>query len=219
MSGDRVPVKSDFTPREWRIIESTRTPAQVQRRLSAIPYNSEIDKKSCLSFRGVVRENRAYCLEGAVFAAVLLEQHGYPPLVVSLESQDKLDHVLYLFRKGDRFGAIARSRCTELHGRKPAFGSVRELVMSYFDMYIDETARLIGYAVADLRELGGYDWRLSSRNIWKVERYLQEIPHHPIRSKAIDARYRKFRQRYFEFCRQHPGRQPDYYTNRHLWLL
>jgi hypothetical protein len=212
-----VPTKADFTRKEWRIIESHRTPEQVQRYLSALPYNWERGGKTCRSFRGVVRFGCAHCLEAAITAAVILEQHGAPPLLVSFESQDKLDHVLFLFKRGDFYGAVARSRDLGLHGRKPVFRTVRSLVMSYFDPYIDQTGRITGYAVADLRELGNYDWRLSDRNVWKVERYLQEIPHREIR--ASDARYQKWKRRYLRFCEQNPGSSPDYFPNRHLWML
>jgi hypothetical protein len=212
-----VPTKADFTRKEWQIIESHRTPEQVQRYLSALPYNWERDGKTCRSFRGVVRFGRAHCLEAAITAAVILEQHGLPPLLVSFESQDKLDHVLFLFKRNDLYGAVARSRDLGLHGRKPVFRTVRGLVMSYFDPYIDKTGRITGYAVADLRELGNYDWRLSERNVWKVERCLQEIPHREIR--ASDARYQKWKRRYLEFHKQNPGRSPDYFPNRHLWML
>jgi hypothetical protein len=40
----------------------------------------------------------AHCMETALVAAVILECHGYPPLVMSLESADQLDHVLFIYR-------------------------------------------------------------------------------------------------------------------------
>src|SRR5688500_4250965 len=146
------------------MIQSYRTPAQVQKYLRSLAYNRELEKPSCLSFRGVVREQKAHCLEAAISAAVILEQYGYPPMLMSIESQDQLDHVLYVFRHEGLYGSIARSRDIGLHGRRPAFRTACALVMSYFDMYIDKSGRITGYALADLRELGNYDWRLSERN-------------------------------------------------------
>ncbi|MEK6288627.1 MAG: hypothetical protein AABO57_23155 [Acidobacteriota bacterium] len=211
-----IPTKKDFTKREWEIVQSHRTPARVQQFLRTIPYNRELDGETCHSFRRLMQENRAHCLEGALAAAVILEQHGYPPILVSIESQDKLDHVLLLFKSKGGIGSVARSRDIGLHGRKPVFRTVRDLVMSYFEPYIDKTGRLTGYAVANLYELGIYDWRFSMRNVRKVERYLQEIPHTPVHSS--DARYEKARRRYFEFHRRHPDRSPDYFANRGQWL-
>src|SRR6266581_2436423 len=67
----------------------------------------------------------------ALFAAVVLEQHGYPPLVLSFESIDELDHVIFVYRKKGRWGSIARSRDPGLHGRKPLFATPRALALSY----------------------------------------------------------------------------------------
>jgi hypothetical protein len=211
-----LPTKRDFTSREWEIVQSCRTPERVQRFLRSIPYNRELDGETCYSFRRVVLENRAHCLEGAIAAAVILEQHGYPPVVVSIESQDKLDHVLLLYKKNGRLGSIARSRDIGLHGRKPVFRTVRDLVMSYFEPYVDLTGRITGYGVGNLYELGRYDWRFSMKNIRRVERYLQDIPHTPIYSS--ESRYEKARRIYLEFHQKHPDRSPDYFANRPLWL-
>ena len=211
-----IPTEQDFTRKEWAIVQSHRTPEAVQKFLRTIPYNRERDGATCFSFRRMLRERRAHCLEGALAAAVILEQHGYPPVLVSIESQDKLDHVLMLFRRNGRLGTVARSRDIGLHGRKPVFRSVRDLVMSYFDPYVDKTARITGYGVASLYELGNYDWRFSTRNVWKVERHLQDIPHRPLHSS--DARYQKALRRYLEFHSEHPDRSPDYFDNRSVWL-
>lgn len=211
-----LPTKRDFTKREWEIVQSHRTPERVQQFLRRLPYNREHEGETCYSFRRVVRANRAHCLEGALAAAVILEQHGYPPVVVSLESLDKLDHVLLLFKRNGLIGSVARSRDVGLHGRKPVFRSVRDLVMSYFEPYVDKTGRITGYGIASLYELGSYDWRFSMRNVRKVERYLQDIPHRPVNSS--DARYEKARRIYLDFHRKHPDRSPDYFANRHLWL-
>jgi hypothetical protein len=212
-----APPRTAFTKKEWRIIQSHRSPIKVQRFLTNLPYNHETGGSTCLSFRSVIRENRVHCLEGALAAAAILEQHGYPPYLVSIESQDKLDHVLFLYKVGDRFGSVARSRDIGLHGRKPVFRTVRDLVMSYYDPYIDKTGRITGYAVAHLGELGSYDWRFSRRNVWKVERHLQEIPHREI--SASEARYRKWYARYKEFKTRVPDGSPDYFPTRKLWVL
>ena len=145
-------------------------------------------------------------------AAVILEQHGYPPLVMSLESIDELDHVIFVYRRRGRWGSVARSRDLGLHGRRPIFRTLRQLALSYFDPFVDFTGRLKGYAAADLRVLDPYDWRLSAGNVWKVERYLLNIPHRKIASS--NARVRRLRKRYIAFRREHPRQQPDYYGRR-----
>ena len=210
------PEKERFTSDEWGIIQTYRTPLQVQRFLMSIPYNRELNGPTCQSFRRTLQENRAHCLEGAIVAAVILEQHGYPPLLVSIESQDKLDHVLFIFRQDGKYGAVARSRDIALHGRKPVFRTVRDLVMTYYDPYIDGSGRITGYSETSLYELGAYDWRFSARNVWKVEHHLQMIPHRAIRGS--EARYQRSLRLYQEFHKRHPDRSPDYFDTKPLWL-
>src|SRR3954467_1599840 len=186
-----------FTTAERRLIARLRTPAAVQRYLNRLPYNNEPGGRATLrSFRGVITHGCAHCLEAALFAAVLLEQHGYPPLVLSFESIDKLDHVIFVYRQAGRWGSIARSRDPGLHGRKPVFATPRALALSYFDAYIDFTGRLTGYTVVDLRHLmGTYDWRLGADNGWEGGRELLALPHRAIvssdrRVDVLRARYR-----------------------------
>ena len=198
------------------MIAALRSPAAMQAYLNALPYNQEPHGRATLrTFRGVVRTGCAHCLEAALFAAVVLEQHGFPPLVLSFESIDRLDHVIFLYRRRARWGSIARSRDPGLHGRRPVFATPRALALSYFDPYIDFTGRIIGYAVVDLAQvMGRYDWRLSDGNVWKVERVLLDYPHRPIRSS--DARVDALRQRYRAYRATH-GHKPLFYRDRDRW--
>jgi hypothetical protein len=86
-----------FTPRERRLIARLRTPRAVQAYLNALPYNQEPGGRATLrSFRGVVREGCAHCLEAALFATVVVERHGYPPLLHFLDSSDQRAHEIYV---------------------------------------------------------------------------------------------------------------------------
>ncbi|MGB8507625.1 MAG: hypothetical protein WCD76_04405 [Pyrinomonadaceae bacterium] len=214
---DGAPGREHFTKREWEIVRSHNTPTRVQRYLSALDYNREQEGETLRTFREVVRRGAAHCLEAALTAAVMLEQHGHPPLLLSLASQDLLDHVLFVFKRGGLWGAVARSRDLGLHGRRPVFRTLRQLVWSYFDPYVDGSGRIVGYGLADLRDLSPYDWRFSAKNVWKVERHLQELPHLSLRSS--DRRYQKLLARYAEFRRLHPTEQAAYYDNRDTWML
>lgn len=211
------PDKRSFTAREWRLIQQLNTPAKVQRYFSSLPYNWERDGGTMRSFREVVRRNEAHCLEAAVGAAVILEQHGYPPLLLDLESVDLLDHVLFVFMENGGWGSVARSRDIGLHGRKPVYRSLRDLVWSYFDPYVDFSGRIKGYGLTSLYELGNYDWRFSSRNMTKIEDHLRSIPHKPLRSS--NARYKKLLARYHAYKKRHPDRSPSYYDSRPKWML
>jgi hypothetical protein len=214
---EAVPDRDRFSPAELRVIDGHRTPRQVQRYLRGLPYNWCRGVRTMRSFREVVRLGTASCIESALAAAVILEQHGHPPLLLDLESVDKLDHVLFLYRLRGLWGTVAKSRDAGLHGRRPVFRSVRDLVRSYFDPYVDLSGRIVGYGVGDLRELlPRYDWRLAEHNLWAVERALIAMPHQRI--AMSETRYRRALALYRAFRARHPGRQATYYENRHQWL-
>ncbi len=192
-----------------------RTPGAVQAWLNELPYNSEPKGDTLRSFRGVVRTGTAHCLEAALSAATILEQHGYPPLVLSLESTDLLDHVIFVYRTSSGWGSVARSRDPGLHGRKPHFRTPRALALSYVESYVDFAGRIKGYGVADLRILHPYNWRLSWRNVWKVEQMLIDWPHRRIHTS--DARIDAMRRRYRRFREQHDHKPWKYYAGREHW--
>ncbi|MGE5325499.1 MAG: hypothetical protein ACM3NO_00555 [Deltaproteobacteria bacterium] len=210
------PRQADFLPSEWTVIRKHRTPQSVQSYLNHLPYNRERNGETLRTFRGVVAHGETHCLEAALSAATILEQHGYRPWLLDLESQDNLDHVLFLFKHRGRWGTVARSRDMALHGRKPVFRTVRQLVMSYVDPYVDGSGRITGYGVFDLRQLGKYDWRLSRKNVWAVERALIEFPHKKI--KTSDRRHKRTLERFLAFRKKHPHRPALFYSNRRQWM-
>lgn len=211
------PDKTRFTAAEWKLVQRLNTPAKVQCYFSSMSYNLETNGGTLRSFRELSKGNDAHCLEAAVSAAVILEQHGYPPLLLDLESQDLLDHVVYVFRDNGRWGSIARSRDRGLHGRKPVYRSLRDLAWSYFDPFVDFSGRLKGYALTSLYELGDYDWRFSPRRMLKIEDHLRAIPHKPMRSS--DTRYQNLLEKYKKYKKRYPDRSPAYYDSRSSWLL
>jgi hypothetical protein len=204
-----------LTRAEHQVIDRLRSPLAVQGWLNALPYNSEAGGETLRSFRGVVRTGTAHCLEAALAAAVIMEQHRYPPLVLSFESIDLLDHVIFVYRAPTGWGSVARSRDPGLHGRKPLFATPRALALSYVESYVDLTGGIKAYAVVDLRVMGNYDWRLSEKSVWKVEQMLLDWPHRrlvPARDK-IDA----MRRRYRRFLDEHGFKPWKYYKGRDRW--
>lgn len=209
MTADR-----EFTPTERRLIARLRTPMAVQRWLNRLPYNTETKAETLRSFREVLRHRKAHCSEAALLAACVLEQHGYPPLLMTFESADYLDHVIFVYRTRGGWGSVARSRDPGLHGRKPVFRSPRALALTYFDPYIDATGCITGYAVVNLHDLGTYDWRFARRNMWAIERFLTRIRHRRIRSSR--KRVQRMRKRY-EAYRAKYGKKPLFYRGRETW--
>ena len=188
--------------------------------LRSLPYNWEPDGRTLRTFRGVVRHGTANCIEAVLASATILEQHGFPPIVLDFESWDGLDHVLHLYRVEGRWGAIAKSRDAGLHGRKARFRTVRDLAYSYADPYVDGSGRITGLGVFDLDALTRADWRLGEGNVWSVERALIAAPHRPLATS--DRRYDRMLRRYFAYKARHPdrdpGREQGFYAGQERWL-
>lgn len=171
------------------------TPWSVQKMISNLSYNTESEKETIYSAEKSLRLKTCHCLEAVFIAAALLEQHGYDPLVLSLESRDRLDHVVYLFREKSGWGTIGRSRDRGLHGRSPVFKNIESLVRSYFKPYVDKTGRIYSYQVFHLDETQS-DWRYSLKNLWSVEQYLGTQPHKNI--YFSDRYYEQVHKRYLK---------------------
>lgn len=212
----RPPPRAVFTAREWALVERLRTPEQVQAWLTALPYNHERWGGTYRSFRGVVRHQRAHCMEAALSAATILEQHGVRPRLLDLESSDQLDHVLFLFERDGRWGTVGASRHAGLHGRKPIFESLQDLVESYAAPYVDETGRITAYGVLDLDRFRR-PWRLVEGDVdWVVDELIA-MPHTPFR--MAEPLYRRFYERHLRLRAQRREPGPLDYPGRRAWLV
>jgi hypothetical protein len=178
-----------------QLAKKYRTPRAVQRFLRALPYNREERGETLRSARAAIATGKAHCLEAAFLAAAILEMNGYPPFVMSFESEDGLDHVIFVFKEKGKWGSVARSRDEGLHGRPPIFRSLRDLALSYFEPYVDKTGRITAYQLAHLDDTKA-DWRESRQNVWKAESYLLKLKHRPL--KSSEARVLKIRSAYLE---------------------
>jgi len=186
-----------FTPAELRALHALRTPHGIQRALDAMPYHHA---STAWSPRRVLRERRAHCLEGAVFAAAALRVLGYPPLLLDLEAVQDTDHVLAVYRERGHWGAIAKSNFTGLRYREPVHRSVRELVMSYFEGYInlrgDRTLRAYSHPVNlarfDRRRPG---WMTIDGDLWWIAEHLVGVRHRRLLRPAMIRRLHRVDRR------------------------
>ena len=176
-----------FTPGEWRALRALRNPAGVQRVLDAMPYHLA---RTAWSPRRVLQERTAHCLEGAIFAAAALRVLGFPPLLLDLEAVQDTDHVVAVFRVDGRWGAIAKSNFAGLRYREPVYQGLRELVMSYFDGYMNlrgertlrAYARPVNLARFDGRRPG---WMTTTDELWWVAEHLAVIRHRALLTPAM----------------------------------
>lgn len=181
---DRV---TGFTPRELRTLRGLGDPAGIQRALDAMPYHLA---GTAWSPRRVLRERTAHCLEGAIFAAAALRVLGFPPLLLDLEAVQDTDHVIAVFRLRGHWGAIAKSNFSGLRYREPVHRSLRELVMSYFDGYINLRGERTLRAFSRPVNLARFDrtrpgWAVADGDLWWIPEHLLEIRHTRLLSPAM----------------------------------
>ncbi len=183
-----------------KLARTYKTPHLVQKFVRTLEYNRS---ETLYSAQKAIQNHKAHCLEGAFVAAAIMEHLGYEPMLLSFESVDDLEHVVYLFKGPNGYGSIGKSRDPGLHGRAPEFRSIKDLAWSYFDPYIDKTGKLTAYQIAHMDELG-VDWRRGKRHLWQADRYLVDLPHNPMKSNH--QRFLKVRKRYLKYGAIQTGR-------------
>jgi hypothetical protein len=122
-----------LTRSEQRIMARLTSPAKIQEFLDQTSYSTEDIYRCPLR---VLRECRAHCFDGAVFAAAALRRLGFPPLVLELVPNERDDdHLIALYKRDGLWGAVAKSNFVGLRFREPVFRNLRELVLSYFEQF------------------------------------------------------------------------------------
>lgn len=134
------------------------SPAALQAFLDELPYSADPFYRCP---RRVLRDRRAHCFDGALLAAAGLRCLGLPPLVVDLYAERDDDHMLAVWQRDGCWGALAKSNFVGLRYREAIYQSLRELVMSYFEVFYNVLGEktLRGFTVPlDLAQLDALDW-------------------------------------------------------------
>jgi hypothetical protein len=175
-----------FLGAEMRKLRALQTPAGVQRFLDELPYNLSYTARSP---KQILHERTASCLEGAIFAAAALRVLGFPPLIFDLEAEQDTDHVVALFKVRSHWGAVAKSNFTGCRYREPVYRNLRELAMSYFNVYFnlrgERTLRRYSRPV-NLTRFDWRNWMTTEKPVWFIAEYLCEIPHTPLLSSTME---------------------------------
>ena len=173
-------VFSGFTKSELRQLRALKTPTGVQRFLDELPYNLRFDARSP---RSVLHAGTASCLDGGIFAAAALRVLGYPPLIFDLEAERDTDHVVAIFKVRGHWGAVAKSNFSGCRYREPVYRNLRELALSYFNIYFnlrfERTLRRYSRPV-NLARFDDREWMTTDKPIWFIAEHLCEIPHIPL---------------------------------------
>jgi hypothetical protein len=157
-----------FSPAELHQLHALKTPAGIQRFLDELPYNLRFDARSP---KKVLQDRTASCLDGGIFAAAALRVLGYPPLIFDLEADHDTDHVVAIFKVRGHWGAVAKSNFTGCRYREPVYRSLRELALSYFNIYFnlrfERTLRRYSLPV-NLARFDSRHWMTRDQPIWFI---------------------------------------------------
>lgn len=166
-----------LSPAEERFMDGLRAPALIQAFLDETQYPSGLENRAPLD---VLRQRRAHCLDGGLFAAAALRRIGFAPLIVDIQPDPGMDddHVLALYKIDNCWGAVAKSNYSGLRFREAVYRSLRELVISFFDDFFNvnglKTLRYYTRPV-NLSRHDGRDWMNSSGGVDWVENHLKTL--------------------------------------------
>jgi hypothetical protein len=169
-----------LTRAEFAVLRRLDSPLKIQRFLNELKQNFEPGGDTCRPVREVLRTRSAHCIEGAMLAAAALWVHGEPPVVLDLRAVRDYDHVVALFRRRGRWGAISKTNGIGLRWRDPIYASLRELAMSYFHEYYNrrDHKTLREYSVPfDLRRVDPRRWAGGDGNVWHIAETLDRLRH------------------------------------------
>ncbi len=166
--------------KDQRLFESIRRELDIQNVLDSIPYSADPIYRCP---RSVLRDRKANCFDGALFAAAALRHLGRPPLIMELKAVRDDDHLLALFRRHGCWGAIAKSNCAGLRFREPIYRTIRELALSYFEFYfnVESEKTLRGYSVpVDLAGLDPDEWMFRDETMERIENRIDRARHYAL---------------------------------------
>jgi len=173
-----------WTSKELALFCRLDTPTKIQAYLNTIAYDPV---PGTASPRFVIRQGKANCFEGALLAAAALRQLGYPPLLVDMTARNDDDHVLAVFRQNGAWGCVAKSNFTVLRFREPVYRSVRELMMSYFDMFFNSSGEktLRKYSAPfDVSRCDKDDWMTTGKDLGFIGDALNGARHYRVMTRA-----------------------------------
>jgi len=174
---------TDTRHRSLKVLKRLREPGKIQEYMNRLGYNT-VD--GCMSPLKVIQKGRANCMEGALLAAACLKESGRKPLIMDLRAVNDDDHVITLYRGGGLWGAMSKSNFTTLEFREPAYRSLREIAMSYFDLYFNLAGQktLREYSIPlDLTKYDSRNWVSTDEDLSYIGSDLDETKHYRIISK------------------------------------
>lgn len=190
-----------FTKKEKKLMQKLNTPAKVQDFLNSLKFNFEKparrggDGETLKSPVMVLRKKNAHCLEGAILGAYILSLHGFPPLILHLQTtRDDFDHVITPFKQYGLWGALSKTNHAVLRYREPIYKDIHELVMSYFHEYfLNKNGKKTLRKYSDSLNLNifGRNWAVAEDELWYIDKALDKIKHYHIAPRIVFKNLRK----------------------------
>ena len=174
---------SAFSKKEINFFKKLNTPGKTQDFLNSLKFNFEEDGEMLKSPILTLRKRMAHCLEGAILGAYILSLHGFPPLILHLQStKDDYDHVVAPFKQNGFWGALSKTNHAVLRYREPVYKNIRELAMSYFHEYFLDTGKktLRKYSRPLNLNIFGKSWPIAEKDLWYIDKALDKIKHYNI---------------------------------------
>ena len=176
----------EFTKKEIALIKKLNTPAKVQDYLNTLEFNFEESGQTLKSPILTMRSNSAHCIEGAILGAYILSRHGFPPLILHLQTiKGDFDHVITIFKKHGYFGALSKTNHAVLRYREPVYKNIHELVLSYFHEYFLDTGIKTLRKYSKPLNLGVFEdgWEKEESDLFGIDEELDNVKHYDIAPK------------------------------------
>jgi hypothetical protein len=167
--------RKTWTTNERRILSGLRTPAHIQRFLDELRYD---EKGGAASPHVVMREDRAQCYSGALFACAALRELGYAPRLLWFDAVTDDGHAAALYERGGLWGSVAKSNFTTIRSREPVYPYIA-LGLSYFDGYFNAFGKRTMRAFTEPIELEPFEsrgWRFAEDKLLYVDRAIDTAP-------------------------------------------
>lgn len=182
------------------IFQTLSSPYLIQSYLDSIPYVGEDLNRTPLM---VMQDRQSHCLDGGMLGALALRQIGLKARIIDLVPEIGMDddHVLAIFQINGCYGAVAKSNFTGLRYREPVYRTLRELVMSYFEVFfnIEKIRTLRGYTrILHLSSYDKYRWQTDLSGVNRVVKSLYKMKMIPVITNSMVGQLNLLDERSFQ---------------------
>ena len=159
----------NWTKKERRILARLRTPAHIQKFLDELRYD---ERGGAVSPRVVLRNGKAQCYSGVLFACAALRELGHRPCLMWIDAVSDDGHALALYEIGGLWGSVAKSNFTTIRSREPIYPYLA-LGLSYFEGFFNQYGKrsMRAFTVpVDLEKFESRGWRFDEGSLPYVDR-------------------------------------------------